>query len=104
LPVPRLEIQPFVCPASRQTLNIFLLEVYISDVKLLDCVRFEVFTSVTMKNGLFWMLRRVALVRTGDSEELSASIIRVTIGELGRTLAVTRNRRLTFLVHRFLSP
>jgi hypothetical protein len=39
------------------------------------------------------MLRRVALVRTDDSEELSASIIKVTrIGELGRTLAVTSNR------------
>jgi hypothetical protein len=40
------------------------------------------------------MLRRVALVRTDVSEELSASFIRVTrIGELGTTLAVTRNRR-----------
>jgi hypothetical protein len=40
------------------------------------------------------MLRRVALVRTHVSEELSASIIRVTrIGELGTTLAVTSNRR-----------
>jgi hypothetical protein len=39
------------------------------------------------------MLRRVALVRTNVSEELSASFIRVTrIGELG-TLAVTSNRR-----------
>jgi hypothetical protein len=39
------------------------------------------------------MLRRVALVRTDVSEELSASIIRVTrFGELG-TLAVTSNRR-----------
>jgi hypothetical protein len=39
------------------------------------------------------MLRRVALVRTDVSEELSASIIRVTtIGELGTTLAVTSNR------------
>jgi hypothetical protein len=38
------------------------------------------------------MLRRVTLVRTDVSEELSASIIRMTrIGELG-TLAVTRNR------------
>jgi hypothetical protein len=27
-------------------------------------VRFEVFTAVTMKNGVFWDLRRVALVRT----------------------------------------
>jgi hypothetical protein len=40
------------------------------------------------------MLRRVALVRADVSEELSASFIRVTrIGELGRTLAVTSNRR-----------
>jgi hypothetical protein len=39
------------------------------------------------------MLRRVVLVRTDVSEELSASIIRVTrIGELG-TLAVTINQR-----------
>jgi hypothetical protein len=39
------------------------------------------------------MLRRVALVRTDVSEELSASIIRMArIGELG-TLAVTSNRR-----------
>jgi hypothetical protein len=40
------------------------------------------------------MLRRVALVRTDVSEELSASFIRVTrIGEVGTTLAVTSNRR-----------
>jgi hypothetical protein len=40
------------------------------------------------------MLRRVALVLTDVSEELSASFIRVTrIGELGTTLAVTSNRR-----------
>jgi hypothetical protein len=39
------------------------------------------------------MLRRVVLVRTDVSEELSASFIRVTrIGELGTTLAVTSNR------------
>jgi hypothetical protein len=42
----------------------------------------------------FGMLRRVALVRTDVSEELSASFIRLTrIGELGTTLAVTSNRR-----------
>jgi hypothetical protein len=41
----------------------------------------------------FQMLRRVAFVRTDDSEELSASFIRVTrIGELGTTLALTSNR------------
>jgi hypothetical protein len=40
------------------------------------------------------MLRRVALVRTDVSDELSASINRVTrIGELGTTLAVTSHRR-----------
>jgi hypothetical protein len=31
-----------------------------------------------MKNRVFWMLRRVALVRTDVSEELGASFIRVT--------------------------
>jgi hypothetical protein len=37
------------------------------------------------------MLRHVALVRTGVSEELKASFIRVTrIGELGTTLDETR--------------
>jgi hypothetical protein len=40
------------------------------------------------------LLRHVPLVRTDVSEELSASIIRVTrIVELGTTLAVTSNRR-----------
>jgi hypothetical protein len=39
------------------------------------------------------MLRHVALVRTYVSEELSSSFIRVTIVELGATLAVTRTRR-----------
>jgi hypothetical protein len=40
------------------------------------------------------MLRSVALARTEVSEELRVSIIRTTrIGELGTTLAVTRNRR-----------
>jgi hypothetical protein len=43
------------------------------------------------------MLRRAALVRTDDSEELSASFIRVTrIAELG-TLAVINNWHLVFL-------
>jgi hypothetical protein len=44
------------------------------------------------------ILRRVALVRTDISEELSAYFIRVTrICEPGTTLAVTSNRR-TLLV------
>jgi hypothetical protein len=47
-----------------------------------------------MKNGVFWVLRRVALVRTDVSEEPGASFIRVTkIGELGTTQAATSNRR-----------
>jgi hypothetical protein len=59
------------------------------------------------------ILRRVALVRTNVSEELSASFIRVTrIGELETPLAVTSNRRTLrrnttweiSLVHWFLSP
>jgi hypothetical protein len=46
-----------------------------------------------MKNGVFWDVTPLALVRTEVSEELTASIIRVTIiGELGTTLAVTSNR------------
>jgi hypothetical protein len=45
------------------------------------------------------MLRRVALVRTDVSEELSASSIRVSrIGERGTTLAVTSNRRTPFFI------
>jgi hypothetical protein len=57
-------------------------------------VRFEVFTAVTMKNGVFWDVTPCAFVRTDVSEEPSASFIRVTrIGELGTTLAATSNRR-----------
>jgi hypothetical protein len=51
----------------------------------------------------FGMLRRVALIRTDISEELSASIIRVTrIGELG-TLAVTSSTILVTLMMEALS-
>jgi hypothetical protein len=73
-----------------------------------------------------WLLRRVTLVRTDVSEELSASFNRVTIiGELETTLGITNNKtnvakkyqlsslgissqRLlvtaSFLFHIFLSP
>jgi hypothetical protein len=45
------------------------------------------------------MLRRVAIVSTDVSEELSASIIMVTrICELGTTLAITINRSLRRLL------
>jgi hypothetical protein len=46
--------------------------VYISST-----VRFEVFTAVTIKNGVSAMLRRVALIRADVSEELSYSIIKI---------------------------
>jgi hypothetical protein len=45
------------------------------------------------------MLRHVALVRIDVSEELSASFIRVTIGELGTTLAVTSNQCTLVFLH-----
>jgi hypothetical protein len=58
------------------------------------CVRFEAFTAVTMENGVSGMLRRVAVVRTDVSEELSASFMRVTrIGELGKTQVVISSQR-----------
>jgi hypothetical protein len=41
----------------------------------------------------YGILRCVALIKTDVSEELSASVIRVTrIGELGTTLTVNNNR------------
>jgi hypothetical protein len=48
--------------------------------------------AVTMKNVVFEMLRRVALVLTNVSLEPRASFVRVTrIGELGTTLDATSN-------------
>jgi hypothetical protein len=44
------------------------------------------------------MLRRVVLVRTDVSEKLSVSIRVTRIGELGKTLAITSNRRTHLLV------
>jgi hypothetical protein len=56
--------------------------------------------SVVSRMASSEMLRRVALVRTDVSEELRASIIRVTrIGELGTTLAATCYLRLKFLLN-----
>jgi hypothetical protein len=46
------------------------------------------------------MLCHVALVRTDVSENLSASIIRVTrIGELGTMLAITSNHQLLVMAN-----
>jgi thiazole synthase ThiGH ThiG subunit len=50
------------------------------------------------------MLRRLALVRTDVSEELSASFIMVTrIGELGTLLVVTSNWRSVTMMKEALS-
>jgi hypothetical protein len=49
------------------------------------------------------MLRRVAIVRTDVSEELSASIIRVTMDELG-TSAITSVRQLLVTADVLSSP
>jgi hypothetical protein len=51
------------------------------------------------------MLRRVALVRTDDSEELRASITRVTrIGELRTTILVTLMIEALSSPKRYLLP
>jgi hypothetical protein len=53
-----------------------------------------VFLDIQFRMVSSGMLRRVTLVRTDVSKEISASFIRVTrIGELETTLAVTSNRR-----------
>jgi hypothetical protein len=53
------------------------------------CLVYRHYISWESKRGLGMpssgMLRRVALVRTDVSEECSAFIIRVTVGELGTT-------------------
>jgi hypothetical protein len=60
----------------------------------------NVATNVTVAERIFGrmassgMLRRVALVRTDVSVQLSASFIRVTIGELGATVSISSQRAL----------
>jgi hypothetical protein len=55
-------------------------------------VRFEVFTAMTMKNGVFWDVTPYGFCKNDVSEELGASFIRVTrIGKLGTTLVLTSN-------------
>jgi hypothetical protein len=67
--------------------------VEILDKKLITKVLYNLKTNTIVKRMVSsGMLRRVALVRTDISQEISASFIRVTrINELGTTLAVTSN-------------
>jgi hypothetical protein len=61
-------------------------------IKLLD--RFDVFTAVTMNNAVLWDVTPRGSCKNRLLEKLSASFIRVTrIGELGKTLTATSNRR-----------
>jgi hypothetical protein len=72
---------------SRATAQLVVSREGLSSMEFVyEAVRHEAANTSVLSSGT---LRRVALVRTDVSEELSASIIRVTrIGELG-TLAVT---------------
>jgi hypothetical protein len=76
LPRERRQCMPYTarlpCPAMKIILIIIL---FIKIIQL--CVRFWVFTAVTMKNAVFWMWHRVDLVWTDVSEERIASIFRV---------------------------
>jgi hypothetical protein len=55
-------------------------------------VRFEFFTAVTMKNGVFWDVMSCGSCKNRHFGERRASLIMVTrIGELGTTLSVTAN-------------
>jgi hypothetical protein len=68
--------------------------VYINNLNILPfckhlkhIVRFEVFTAVTMNNGVFWDVITCGSCKNGRFGDPGASFIRVTrIGELGTTL------------------
>jgi hypothetical protein len=57
----------------------------------LGCVRFEVFTAVTMKTAVFWDVTPCSYCENRVSEERTVSIIRVKRIRNIRTLAVTNN-------------
>jgi hypothetical protein len=54
------------------------INMYHLGICILNLVRFEVFTVVTMKNDIYWDVTPCGSVRTDISEERSASFIRVT--------------------------
>jgi hypothetical protein len=91
---PRTEVGGYL---KRQVLKRRIL-VHWKELNILHCSKHAILSIFKrfcpLKNGVFWMLRRTALVITDVAEELSASFIRVTrISELGTTLAVTSNQR-----------
>jgi hypothetical protein len=62
--------------------------------KIVDGVRFEVFTAVTMKNGVFWVVTPCASYknrRFGGTWRLLHAATKIS--ELGTTQAATSNRR-----------
>jgi hypothetical protein len=58
-----------------------------------DDVRFQAFTAVTMKNGVFWDTTPCGYCKNRHFGGTSFFIRVTRIGELGTTLAVTSNRR-----------
>jgi hypothetical protein len=88
-----------------QTMVYFVKGMNVESKLVTKYVRWWSFENVmAMKNGSSGKLRRVALVRTDVSEELSASFIMVArIGGLGTTLALTSNRRTLHSLHRLLT-
>jgi hypothetical protein len=94
-PTPEFIIQCCTYVAEKLSVNMQRSLIFVIPQEVEStCVRFEVFTEVTMKNGVFWdVTPGVALVRTDVSEELSPSISVTRIAELATTLAVTSNRR-----------
>jgi hypothetical protein len=67
-----------------------LLLFFARETNFITEVRLEVFTAVTMKNGVFWDVTPCGFSKNRRLEELNASFIRVTrIDELGTTLVIT---------------
>jgi hypothetical protein len=69
-----------------------IIHIMIPPLRSPDQIHADKQEKITRRMASSGMLRRVALVRTDVSEELSASFIRVTtIGEVGTSLAVTNS-------------
>jgi hypothetical protein len=104
-----------VCSCSRGLWRHRLLRAYqywvVSEWKFF---RYEVFTAVTMKNAVFWVVTPCGSCNNRRFGEYSVSFIRMRIDELVTTLALTINRdtqrwyiissRCASAARRFLSP